>query len=299
MNNRPYDDRYYDDEQQHADTHRRYNNFDNSDFNGSERRQRPPRGQRDSDWADDIATRADGRLYDRYDHRQPQRRRKSEPYHDNDPYDDDSQPMKPTKNFRQRHPVLMNLFYIIITASVLMWALMLFLDYWTFHGEERVVPDVKGQTYTVAAENVKLSGLRVQIADSVFDSYNQPGTVVEQAPVSSAKIKNGGTVYLTIVAFSPKLVTVPDYRNASARQARSMFEGLGIKEVREVTVESEYAGLVLGAKFNGLTLQPGTRIPVSAVVTIEVGSGYAELDDLGADIDSTAINSFIDDLDIE
>ena len=40
------------------------------------------------------------------------------------------------------------------------------------------------------------------------------------------RIKKGGNVYLTVVAFSPKLITVPDFYNVSARQARSMYEGL-------------------------------------------------------------------------
>ena len=104
-------------------------------------------------------------------------------------------------------------------------------------------------------------------------------------------------MYLTIVAFSPELVTVPDFYNVSVRQARSMFEGLGIKEIREVPVISEFSGLVLGAKFNGVSLQPGARIPVSAIVTLEVGSGYEE--EYGAEVDTLAIDETIEELNIE
>jgi len=223
-------------------------------------------------------------------------RRATEDY-DNDYYDEDM-PQKPT-SFRKRHPVLMNALYLIITAVILMWMLMWFLDYWTFHGEERVVPDVKGQAYETAAGNIDISGLNAVISDSVFDSYSRPGTVVEQAPIPGARIKKGGNIYLTVVAFSPKLITVPDFYNVSVRQARSMFEGLGIKEIREVPVTSEYAGLVLGARFNGVALQPGARIPVSAVVTIEVGTGLEEIEETGANIDSIAIDNAIEELNIE
>ena len=160
-----------------------------------------------------------------------------------------------------------------------------------------MVPDVKGQSYVNAAGNVDLAGLRPVLSDSVFDAYTRPGTVVEQMPIPGAKIKKGGSVYLTIVAFSPKLVTVPDFYNASVRQAKSMFQGLGIKEVREVPVVSEYDGLVLGAKFNGVSLQPGARIPVSAVVTLEVGTGIEE--EPGADVDTVAIDDVIEELNIE
>ena len=76
-----------------------------------------------------------------------------------------------------------------------------------------------------------------------------------------------------------------------------MFQGLGIKDVREVPVVSEYDGLVLGAKFNGVTLQPGARIPVSAVVTLEVGTGVKE--ELGEEVDTEAIDEVIEELNIE
>lgn len=301
----------------HRNPTRRPIEFDDTEFGGT------PRGRRDSDWADDLETRADGRLRNRqrqdsddyYDPRDRSDNRdrynSRDAYDAHDRYDDrdayanrkpasNREPeMNKPEGFRKRHPVLMNLLYIILTGCMLMWMLMWFLDFWTFHGEERVVPDVKGQTYDSAAGNVDISGLNAIISDSVFDSYSRPGTVVEQTPIPGARIKKGGNVYLTIVAFSPKLVTVPDFYNVSARQARSMFEGLGIKEIREVPVTSEYAGLVLGAKFNGVELQPGARIPVSAVVTIEVGSGWEESFETGADIDSLAIDNAIEELNIE
>lgn len=142
-------------------------------------------------------------------------------------------------------------------------------------------------------------GLKGVIADSVFDSYSRPGSVVEQVPVPGARIKTGGSVYVTIVAYSPKLVTVPDFYNVSVRQARSMFAGLGIAQVREVPVLSEYAGLVLGAKFNGVDLQPGARIPISSVITLEVGTGMNTIEEEDSIYDPEAIDNVIDQLNIE
>ncbi len=298
--NDEYDDYTPDDNNGYSSRPRRRDiDFDDSDFGNN----RPAAGRRETDWADDLATRDRGRTRQPRPNRRPARDEYADDYRDNryyndsNNYDDDMPPQN--TSFRKRHPVLMNLIYIILAASALLWSLMWFLDFWTFHGEERVVPDVKGQTYDTARGNVDLSGLRVEIADSVFDSYSRPGTVVEQTPVPGARIKKGGTVYLTVVAFTPKLITVPDFYNVSVRQARSMFEGLRIKEIREVPVVSEYAGLVLGAKFNGVALQPGARIPVSAVISLEVGSGWEESYDEGADIDSIAIDNVIEELNIE
>ena len=97
--------------------------------------------------------------------------------------------MEKASNFRRRHPVLMNLIYIILASTLLIWMMLWFLDFWTFHGQERVVPDVKGQAYASAEGNVDLAGLRAVISDSVFDNYSRPGTVVEQTPIAGARIK--------------------------------------------------------------------------------------------------------------
>lgn len=182
------------------------------------------------------------------------------------------------REFRHRHPVLMNIIYMIITAFILVWLLLLFLDSWTRHGDEATVPSLKGQSMELARMNLVNEGFTCEIMDSVFDVSQKPGTVVEQSPHAGARVKPGRSVYLTIVAFTPKMVSVPDFMNVSRRQGRSMFEGLGI-EVNTVTVPSAYKDLVLGAKMNGTPLRPGQRIPVTSKVTLEVGGGTESPDE--------------------
>ncbi len=266
---------------------------------------RRPDGLRDEDWEDDefVTPRARRRGYaddpqdEEYDFVDSPRHRYGRDSRDTARHRGDEP--AGTKSFRKRHPILMNLLYIALATCLTLWMLMWFLDYWTFHGQERPVPDVKGQPASMALANIDHMGLKGVVSDSVFDSYSRPGTVVEQVPVPGARIKTGGSVYITIVAYSPKLVTVPDFYNVSIRQARSMFEGLGIAQVREVPVLSEYAGLVLGAKFNGVELQPGARIPVSAIVTLEVGTGMKTIEEEDSIYDPEAIDQVIDQLNIE
>lgn len=203
------------------------------------------------------------------------------------------EPEKP-KSFVKRHPILMNALYIVLVTVVLGWCAMFFLDLWTLHGQEGVVPDVRNMPLYAASNTVQQTGLHPVVTDSIYDSFAKPGTVVEQTPIAGSKIKKDGTVYLTIVAFAPKMVTVPDFYNVSERQARSLLEGLGIQDVRVVNIPSEYAGLVMGARFNGVSLRPGARIPVSAVVTLEVGTGFDALAEEGAPIDTAAIEEAVE-----
>ena len=178
-------------------------------------------------------------------------------------------------NLNHDHPVLMNIVFIFIAACVLVWVLLMFIDSWTLHGEESVVPSVKGQSIELAEKTLSSDGFQCEVMDSVFGSQLAPGTVVEQTPREGSKVKPGRTVYVSIVAYSPKLVTVPDFMNVSMRQGVSMFEGLGLK-VNVVTVPSEFKDLVLGAKCNGRALRAGERIPSTSSVTVEVGGGITD-----------------------
>lgn len=184
--------------------------------------------------------------------------------------------IRKANNWRRQSPVLFHLLLIFLTALIVLWAMLIFLDSWTLHGNEETVPDVQGQNIRIAQSNLEKLGLEPVLSDSVFDSKAIPGTVVDQNPKPLSKVKPGRTVYLTIVAYSPKMVTVPDISNTSLRQGQSMLEGVGLKSIIIVRVPSEYEDLVLGVKCNGRELRPGEKIPINSVVTIEVGTAPEE-----------------------
>lgn len=180
------------------------------------------------------------------------------------------------KDFHGRYPIFCNILLIVLAGIVVVWVLLFVVDSVTLHGREQTVPDVKGQYFSVAKAALEHEGLTVAIADSIFDTAQQPGTVVDQNPRSGSKVKPGRDIYLTIVAYSPKLVTFPDVVNTSLRQGYSMIEGVGIKQIVVKRVPSEYENLVLGAFVDGREIKPGRKIPVNSIVTIEVGEGFGE-----------------------
>ena len=163
---------------------------------------------------------------------------------------------------------------------------MIWLGWWTGHGVYREVPDVKGLSYEQALDVLAEADLLAVLSDSIFNNETQPGLVMDQMPKSSSPVKPGRAVYLTINAYSPRTVTVPNLTDMSLRQAQSIIEGLGIKTIRVVEVPSEYKDLVLNVKYNGLPISGGTRIPISAALTIEVGEGYSDTDSIVGDIDN-------------
>ena len=182
-------------------------------------------------------------------------------------------------SFIRRHPIVFNLLLIILAGCGVIWAALIALDSWTGHGKFEIVPDIKGMSYRQAATALQAAGLNAELSDSIYDATALPGTVIEQSPRANTKVQPNRTVYLTTTAFSPKMVTVPALTDMSVRTARSALEGLGIKKIVITSVPSEFKDLVMGVRYKGTILEPGTRIPITATVTLEVGEGSASDND--------------------
>lgn len=138
------------------------------------------------------------------------------------------------RDFYRRHPFLSNLLMVVATGFVILWLVLLFLDYWTMHGATAVVPQVKHKSYAEAKSILMTNKLGIEISDSIYDRTLAPGTIVESWPKAGAIVKEGRQVYVTITAFSPKQVTIsmPLTGNVSSRQAMSYLRGIGITDIR-------------------------------------------------------------------
>lgn len=184
---------------------------------------------------------------------------------------------------------------MIVAALVIGWLSMLWLDSWTRHGDTISVPAVRTLAYNKAMDILNAEGLKGIVADSVYDNHTAPGTVIEQNPKAGTIVKEGREVFLTIHAFSPKMVTLPSLTDISLRQARSILEGLDIKNIVERRVPSEFKDLVLAVRYKGARLQAGARVPAGARIELEVGEGVQELipDSVSADTDAVEINPYL------
>ncbi|MDE6270344.1 MAG: PASTA domain-containing protein [Muribaculaceae bacterium] len=200
--------------------------------------------------------------------------------------------------FYTRHRIISNLIIMLFVAIILVWCAMIFLNVWTNHGSTSTVPQVRNLSYTTAAQLLHDCDLKIEIADSVYERNAAPGTVLESWPKAGAVVKRGRQVYVTITAFSPKMVriTMP-VAGVSSRQAISYLRGIGITGIRIVTVPSQYADLVESATVDGKPLHVDSEIPINATVTLEVGAvpePIAESDSIIADVAASAVEAVED-----
>lgn len=175
--------------------------------------------------------------------------------------------------------ILLHICLIILAGCAIAWMAMVWLDVWTRHDSKITVPSVKSLPFPEAAAALEADGLVAVLSDSVYDKTTRPGTVIEQNPKVGTVVKEGREIYLTINAFSPKMVTLPTLTDISVRQAKSILEGLEIKNIVEKRVPSDFKDLVLAVRYKGARLSPGARVPVNAVIELEVGEGAPEIMD--------------------
>jgi beta-lactam-binding protein with PASTA domain len=164
------------------------------------------------------------------------------------------------------------------------------------HGRTSTVPQIKNLSFAEARFTLSEANLEIEISDSIYDKTLAPGTVVESWPKAGAVVKRGRQVYVTINAFSPKQIAITKpISGVSARQAISYLQALGIT-ISEKHVPSQYEGLVERATVDGRPLGVGSIIPITSVVTLEVGTiqSYQEQpksDDEESESDDTELTS--------
>ena len=161
----------------------------------------------------------------------------------------------------------------IVLTLVIIWGIFEFLNVFTRHGEVYLVPDFTGQTIPDLKEKDFNQYFDLIVIDSVYDIRHAPGSIVMQNPLPGAKVKKGRHVYLTVVAKKPEMVTMPDLRNLSLRQALVLLEGKGLRVQALQYVDYFAKNAVVDQLLNGEPVEVGTKIPKGIAIGLVVGKG--------------------------
>ena len=157
---------------------------------------------------------------------------------------------------------------VVLGASVMAW-----LNHYTHHGEEVVVPDVVNAYPEEAAILAQAEGLRLQIVDTTYNRKFKLGSIVEQKPVAGSTAKRGAELYVIINAKAVRQIPLPNLRDISFRQAEATLRTLGLA-LGDVTYQpSEYKNLVLDVRYAGESVEAGHRFPEGTRIDLIVGLG--------------------------
>lgn len=147
------------------------------------------------------------------------------------------------------------------------------LEIYTHHGEEIEVPDVKGVQLGFAERMLSSRGLKAVVVDSSYNKALVGNSILEQTPQPGKTVKQGREIYLVINTVKTPTIAIPDLAdNSSLREAEARLKALGFKLAPCEYVDGE-RDWVYGVKCQGKNVFGGDRIPIDALITLQVGSG--------------------------
>lgn len=184
---------------------------------------------------------------------------------------------KALKNYVTRHLLLMLLVVILLGVGTGFW-----LDIYTHHGENIIVPDLKGKTFDKAALALEQQGLVIVVSDSGYNKQLPPNCILAQTPIQGMKVKEGHIIYVTVNSPSSPTFALPDVvDNSSVREAEAKLTAMGFRLTAPQLVDGE-KDWVYGIVCRGRRVSNGDRLSIDNPLTLLVGKGSPDdLDDMG------------------
>lgn len=165
---------------------------------------------------------------------------------------------------------------IAIAGFILLLILtFLTLRVYTHHGQKLEVPEFSGLTLEEAHKKANKSKLRIEVADSVFNSNRPKGTVLDQNPVPGFHVKKNRRIFLIMNASNPEKVKMPNIIGVSHRQAEAVLKNSGLEIGRLIHVPDIAVNNVLNQKFNGKEIEEGTLVPKGSKIDLVLGMGLS------------------------
>lgn len=170
-----------------------------------------------------------------------------------------------TKTFRN------NLIAAAAVMVVIVVAMMQYLKFYTNHGQEIEVPDLKDLHIDQIQALLEEHDFEYVVVDSTYIRGKQPNLVYEQDPKAGSKVKEGRTIYVSITSSNTPKVKLPDLTDLSLRKATIDLRNLGL-EVGELIMRPDIANnVVLEMLLAGKKVMPGKEVARGTAVDLVIG----------------------------
>lgn len=179
------------------------------------------------------------------------------------------------KDFVLSKLFLKNLGYAVLVVVGGVLVLLIWMNFYTRHGQARPVPDFVGLTMEQTVKLAKKSKLRYQIIDSIYTTAVPRGCIAEQNPKPGFKVKKWRNIILTINAFHPEMVAMPNLINLPKRQALLLVESSGL-EVGVLKYKPDISiDVVIDQQYKGRNIHEGDSLQKGSVVDLILGKGLS------------------------
>lgn len=168
--------------------------------------------------------------------------------------------------------------HLLIAISIIVFMsiiALLFLRIYTRHGQAFSVPDITGLSIPEADSILTAKDLRYQIVDSVYNANLTRGSIIDQNPRPEFKVKENRTIFLTINAFNPEIIRMPNIVGVSLRQARAIVQTAGLNIGKLTYIPDIAVNNVLQQKYKGNVIEEGDSIVKGSQIDLVLGRGLS------------------------
>ena len=162
----------------------------------------------------------------------------------------------------------------IVAVIVICFLMLMWLKSYTHHGDFETVPQLKGKSLEVVEIELDDNNLKMVVQDSANYNPNYPAySVIEQQPEAGAQVKENRKIYLTLNPSGYRKIGIPNIIRRTYRQAKPTLEALGF-EIGNITYQDDIGkDEVLGIKYKGETIIPGTLLQKTSKIDLVLGNG--------------------------
>ena len=179
------------------------------------------------------------------------------------------------KNFIKSKVFLKNLGSAVLIVVGVVMLLLIWMNFYTRHGQARPVPDFTGHTMKQTDSLAKKNRLRYQVIDSVYTTFVPRGCVAEQNPKPGFKVKKWRNIVLIINAFNPEMVAMPNLVDLPIRQAIALVESSGL-EMGQLRYKPDLSiDIVLEQVYNGKKVAENDSLQKGSVIDLVLGKGLS------------------------
>lgn len=165
----------------------------------------------------------------------------------------------------------------VVMAIAVVMILLIWLNIYTRHGQARPVPDFFGLNMEQVAALAKKSRMKYSVIDSVYTSLVPRGCVAEQNPKPGFKVKKWRNISLTINAFRPEMVAMPNLVDLPLRQAKDLIESSGLTLGKLIYKPDLSVDVVLKQLFNTREVAQKDSLQKGSVIDLVLGKGLSNL----------------------
>ncbi len=179
------------------------------------------------------------------------------------------------KNFILSKIFLKNLGLAVIIVVGGIMITLIWLNFYTRHGQARPVPDFYGLTMAQTEKLARKSKLRYEVIDSIYTTLVPRGCVAEQNPKPGFKVKKWRNIVLTINANNPEMVAMPNLVDLPIRQALALIESSGL-ETGQLRYKPDLSiNVVIEQLYKGKNVTEGDSLQKGSVIDLILGKGLS------------------------